>query len=146
MPFARSYSPRSISFPDEDYGPTIEDGATVEIPAMRAVQFREDETTLIDVLSPRRRGPRMPPKPHATTEFALPSVIVQADPVMPTAIMIPRRAYGVTRRIDLRDLETPSVLGPRTSGVLLGALAVAAGVVMLNVLPLLGPLFDAMTR
>jgi hypothetical protein len=119
---------------------------TLEIPALRRAQFREDETTLIEVLRPgRARRARVPPKAYATTEVTLPSVIVQPDPVTLTATrpMIPRVRVA-TQRMHLRDFETSPVLGPRTSGVLLGALAVVIGVAMLKVVPLLGPLFDAM--
>jgi hypothetical protein len=122
-------------------------------------EFRDDETTLIEVLRPRRlpHRPRVPPKPYATTELALPSIIVEPDPrgvraarsakrrtsTLTATALIPRRR---TERLKLRDVDPSAVLGPRTSGVLLGALAVIFGVAMLKVIPLLGPLFDAMMR
>jgi hypothetical protein len=126
------------------------DEDTLEVPALKLNPFREDDTTIIEVFRPRRYPPpprprgRVPPKAYATTEFALPSVIVQQDPTIETR-RIPR-ARVLTQRMYVRELDTAPLLGPRTSGVLLGALAVAAGIVMLKVIPFLGPLLDAMMR
>jgi hypothetical protein len=151
--FARPRSPRAFTFTNEHTLPQTADDPTLEL-----APVREERTTLTDILGlgskKRRVSPRRPPRARVTNEFALPSVIVAPEPLRSVPPPAPSSGHDLlpTRRIYRYQLSAPApfqgdisfVLGPRTSGLLLGAIAVVAGVIMLKVMPLLGPILDAL--